>query len=237
MNSDLFPVTSMLLHVAAAGGLGWVVGYERYFNGRASGTQVYCLVCMASCALTQVAGYPAYWYGGLPGEALQVNPIAVMTSVLTGIGFLGAGIIVKSGTSVRGLTTAASIWASSAIGILVGVEFLELAVGLTALFALCMVAVPAIERRLPAHAAMAATLRYAEGTRPRRDDLLAYLKKRRLHMVQDSLSLSFDGKAFELRFAVYADSSSQYRSISRVAGDLSEIPEVSSFNLEQTSRA
>jgi putative Mg2+ transporter-C (MgtC) family protein len=56
MDANLFPALSMLLHVAAAGGLGWVVGYERYFNGPASGTQVYCLVCMAFCALTQVAG-------------------------------------------------------------------------------------------------------------------------------------------------------------------------------------
>ena len=47
----LLPGVSMLIHIAAAWALGWVVGYERYFHGRASGTQVYCLVCMASCVM------------------------------------------------------------------------------------------------------------------------------------------------------------------------------------------
>jgi putative Mg2+ transporter-C (MgtC) family protein len=192
---------------------------------------------MASCALAQVAGYPSLWYDGLQGEVLQVNPIGVMTSVLTGIGFLGAGIIVKSGTSVRGLTTAASIWSSAAIGILIGVGFFILAIGLTVLFTLCMVVVPLIERSLPAHTAMAATLRYAEGKRPREDEVLAYLKQRQLRLVADSLSITFDGKSFELRFGVFADSTSRNRSLSRIARDLAEIPEVMSFNLEQTSRA
>src|SRR5450432_418516 len=108
----------MVANIALALVLGWVVGYERYFSGRAAGTQVYCLVCATSCAVTLVAGYPGQWYGMAIRDAGVGDPTRVMGSILTGIGFLGAGIIVKSGLNVRGLTTAASIWGSSAIGIL-----------------------------------------------------------------------------------------------------------------------
>jgi putative Mg2+ transporter-C (MgtC) family protein len=236
MAFEILTSLSMLLHITVACALGWVVGYERYFHGRSSGSQVYCLVCMASSALTQIAGYPELWYGGHTHE-LTANPFGIIGSILTGIGFLGAGIIVKSGTSVRGLTTAASIWSSSAIGILIGVNFYILAIGLTVLFALCMVAIPALEHALPARAAMVVTLRYAEGKQPQEGVVLAYLKSRQLAMLPDSLSVGFDGRAFELRFVVLADSVSRSRSISHVSHDLTEIPEVSSFGIEQTSRA
>ena len=109
--------------MAAALLLGWFVGYERYFSGRAAGSQVYCLVCATSCAVTLLAGYPAMWYWGSETTVIAADPTKVISAILTGIGFLGAGLIVKSGHNVRGLTTAASIWGSSAIGILVGVGF------------------------------------------------------------------------------------------------------------------
>src|SRR5215475_11937798 len=135
---------SFVAHMAAALVLGWSVGYERYFSGRASGSQVYCLVCTTSCAVTLLAGYPSLWYWGTAHER-GGDPTHVIGSILTGIGFLGAGIIVKSGLNVRGLTTAASIWGSSAIGILVGVGFFLPALGLTALFVMCTAIVPRIE--------------------------------------------------------------------------------------------
>src|ERR1700754_3645967 len=95
------------------------IGYERHFHGRA-GAQVYCLVCMAACALTEATGHAASWFdGGLPATAaIEMKTIGTILNV---IGFLGAGLIVKSGINIRGMTTAASIWSTSAIGILVGI--------------------------------------------------------------------------------------------------------------------
>jgi putative Mg2+ transporter-C (MgtC) family protein len=135
----------MVLNMASALLLGWFVGYERNFRGRAAGSQVYCLDCATSCAVTLLAGYPSIWYWGCANTVIAADPTKVIGAILTGIGFLGAGIIVKSGHNVRGLTTAASIWGSSAIGILVGVGFYVPAI------------VPRIEQRLPAHAAMTGT--------------------------------------------------------------------------------
>src|SRR5215475_6867934 len=162
---------SFVAHMAAALVLGWSVGYERYFSGRASGSQVYCLVCATTCAVTLLAGYPSLWYWGTSHEPGGGDPTRVIGAILTGIGFLGAGIIVQTGLNVRGLTTAASIWASSAIGILVGVGFYMPAIGLTALIVISMSLVPRLEHFLPARAAMAGTVRFREGHRPQPEEI------------------------------------------------------------------
>lgn len=93
------------------------MGYERSYNGRASGMRTYGLVCMASTALTVFVGYAPLWYGG---AATRVAPDArrIVQGVVTGVGFVCAGVIVKDGLNVSGLTTAASIWAASAVGVL-----------------------------------------------------------------------------------------------------------------------
>src|SRR5579859_6378820 len=106
---------TVVQYTAIAFLLGWAIGYERFFRGRAAGTQVYCLVSMASCAVTSIAGVGDHWFGR-SGGALDVNAAGVVSALLTGIGFLGAGVIVKSGAGIRGLTTAAAIWSSSAVG-------------------------------------------------------------------------------------------------------------------------
>ena len=133
-----------ITHMAMALALGWAVGYERHYGGRAAGSPVYCLVCATSCAIT------------LLDASLGGQPTHFVGSILTGIGFLGAGLIVQTGSNVRGLTTAASIWGSSAIGILVGAGQHLPAIGLTMLFIFSMAVVPRIERRLPARRAISA---------------------------------------------------------------------------------
>ena len=111
--------TSLLLRL-----LGLLVGYERSYHGRAAGMRTYGIVCMASAALTVFAGYPGFWWGGMEGMAhVPVDPTRVVQGIVTGVGFLGAGVIMKEGLNISGLTTAASIWASSAIGVLVGIGF------------------------------------------------------------------------------------------------------------------
>jgi putative Mg2+ transporter-C (MgtC) family protein len=104
---------------------------------------------MASAALTVIGGYPAQWYGGHVAVSLGADPTRVIQGVVTGIGFLGAGVIMKEGFTISGLTTAASLWASSAIGILVGIGFYAAAILLAVLCALCMAWVTRLEHWLP----------------------------------------------------------------------------------------
>ena len=117
---------TLFLNMLGALLLGLLVGYERSYHGRAAGMRTYGMVCMASCALTVLCVYPQHWLGD--HSLSSVDPTRVIQGVVTGIGFLGAGLIMKDGMSISGLTTAASIWASSAIGVLVGVGFYGAAV-------------------------------------------------------------------------------------------------------------
>jgi putative Mg2+ transporter-C (MgtC) family protein len=112
----------VLLHLIGALLLGLLVGYERSYHGRAAGMRTYGLVCMACAALAVMGGHSLYWYGGNAGPLFTNGDLSrVIQGIITGLGFLCAGVIMKEGFTISGLTTAASLWAVSVIGILVGV--------------------------------------------------------------------------------------------------------------------
>jgi putative Mg2+ transporter-C (MgtC) family protein len=194
-------------------------------------------VCVTSCAVALLAGYPALWYWGNAHETSSGDPTRVIGAVLTGIGFLGAGIIVQSGTNVRGLTTAASIWGTSAIGILIGIGFYLPAIGLTALFVVSTAVVPRIEHRLPAHSALAASLRFREGYRPQPEKIHQLMVERGFSIPSDSISVVFGGGKFELRCLILISSVARATAMNRIVEDLREVAEVESFTVEHSSRA
>ncbi|ROU00452.1 MgtC/SapB family protein [Marinobacter sp. R17] len=119
MSSDYQEIALRLLAALVAGA---VIGYERSFHGRPAGFRTHTLVSLASCLLMLVTVYEAHWVPDTM-DGIRLDPTRMAQGIMTGIGFLGAGVIVKEGLSVRGLTTAASIWITSAIGILAGVGF------------------------------------------------------------------------------------------------------------------
>jgi len=227
----------ILAHMAGALLLGWIVGYERYFSGRAAGSQVYCLVCTTSCAITLLAGYPSLWYWSTAHEPAGGDPTRVIGSILTGIGFLGAGIIVQTGMNVRGLTTAASIWGCAAIGILVGTGFYLPAIGLVALFVVSMAIVPRIERMLPARAVMSGTVRFGEGYTPQPEQIHRYLTERGLSVPPDSLTITNDKGRFELKCLIFGDTMSSTAAMSRIVLELTAMEGIESFSVTHSSRA
>jgi putative Mg2+ transporter-C (MgtC) family protein len=114
---------------------GAIIGFERSFHGRPAGIRTHSLVCLASAMLMLVTVYQAQWFPD-GQDAVRVDPTRMAQGVMTGIGFLGAGVIIRDGVAVRGLTTAASIWITSAIGILAGIGFYFPLVAVT-LLSLC----------------------------------------------------------------------------------------------------
>lgn len=118
-HTDYLTIVSHLLVATIAGAL---IGFERSYQGRPAGFRTHTLVCIASALLMLLAIYQGTWFA-LSAEIVRVDPTRMAQGIMTGIGFLGAGVIVKEGVSVRGLTTAASIWITAAIGILAGVGF------------------------------------------------------------------------------------------------------------------
>jgi putative Mg2+ transporter-C (MgtC) family protein len=119
VTGDDYEMVFRLLAALAAGAL---IGYERSFHGRPAGFRTHALVCMASSLLMLVTVYESHWMSVATGR-VQLDPTRMAQGIMTGIGFLGAGVIIKEGLSVRGLTTAASIWITAAIGILAGIGF------------------------------------------------------------------------------------------------------------------
>src|SRR5215212_953182 len=128
----------ILTRIAAGLLVGGLIGLERSFHGRPAGFRTHALVCVASALLMLVTVYQSEWMTAVPLDAIRTDPTRMAQGIMTGIGFLGAGVIFKEGLTVRGLTTAASIWITAAIGILVGIGFyfpavLALAAALTVL--------------------------------------------------------------------------------------------------------
>lgn len=113
----------MLRRLLAALAAGAAIGYERTYHGRPAGFRTHALVCMASSVLMLVTVYEAHWVLAAAKDTYRLDPTRMAQGIMTGIGFLGAGVIIKEGLSVRGLTTAASIWITAAIGVLAGVGF------------------------------------------------------------------------------------------------------------------
>lgn len=124
-----------LVVVAIAGVLAILPGLDREKRQRPAGLRTHMLVCM-SCALLTIMSRIIY---GSDSEARMT------ANLLTGIGFLGAGVVLQRKTSVHGLTTAASVWMMAIIGIVVGYELYILAVGSTLLFAFVLSVVPRME--------------------------------------------------------------------------------------------
>ena len=114
LNGALWPI----LGAVVAGG---TIGLEREWRGRAAGFRTHILVSLASALLMLAAMRQADWaFRALPDENIVTDPTRMAHGVLTGIGFLCAGVIFRTGFSVHGLTTAASLWITSAIGLLFG---------------------------------------------------------------------------------------------------------------------
>jgi putative Mg2+ transporter-C (MgtC) family protein len=106
-------------HIALATLVGAVIGFERELRGKAAGIRTYAIVAMGSCLFTILS----LTIGG------PKDPARIAAQVVSGIGFLGAGVIFKDGHGIEGLTTAASLWGVAAIGM--GIGFGQIAIALT----------------------------------------------------------------------------------------------------------
>ncbi len=117
-------VALKLFLAALSGGL---IGLEREKHGRPAGLRTNLLVAVGSCVMVIVSEAFYTKYGGFDAQsALRIDPSRVAAQIVTGVGFLGAGVILKEGSSVRGLTTAASLWTVAGLGMAFGMGFYSL---------------------------------------------------------------------------------------------------------------
>jgi putative Mg2+ transporter-C (MgtC) family protein len=193
---------TMLLRVLGALAIGAAIGLERSFHGRPAGFRTHALVCVASALLMLVTVYQGEWMTEVALEAIRTDPTRMAQGIMTGIGFLGAGVIFKEGLSVRGLTTAASIWITSAIGILVGVGFwVPAAIGTVATLTVLSV-FRLIESNLPNEFYAHHHLRFRRGAVMAEDQLRKLVGAHGFSVANLHSRLVEEGKYFEYRMVI-----------------------------------
>jgi putative Mg2+ transporter-C (MgtC) family protein len=123
----------VLLRLAVAGLLGGAIGMERELRERQAGLRTHLVVCVGSALFTIVSAYGFREFLVNGGSLVRTDPTRIAAQIVSGIGFLGAGAIIRQGLSVRGLTTAASLWLVAAIGMASGAGYYSAALITTGL--------------------------------------------------------------------------------------------------------
>jgi putative Mg2+ transporter-C (MgtC) family protein len=134
----------MGLRLLAAAGLGGLIGFEREFNEQPAGFRTHILVTLGSALFTMAGAYGIAAF--VDAGVTRFDPTRVAAQVVTGIGFLGAGAILRQGINIRGLTTAASIWVTASIGVAVALGFWAPALITTALALISLLLLRPIQR-------------------------------------------------------------------------------------------
>ena len=144
-----FSIYTVLIRLFLAFLVGGIIGAERGKQGRAAGMRTHILVCIGAALTAMIGIYGAEVLG------FTSDPMRIAAQVISGIGFIGVGtILIKGGTQVTGLTTAAGLWAVGAVGLALGVGFYEGALIAFLLFILTVSILQRIENRLyskPSH--------------------------------------------------------------------------------------
>lgn len=123
-----------------------LIGLERQLRQKSAGYRTHVLVGMGSCVFTLVS---AFGFKTVLGDEIVLDPSRIAAQVVSGIGFLGAGVIFKGRNMVRGLTTAATVWVAAAVGMACGAGMVPLAAALTVLQLIVLFAIAPLVRRIP----------------------------------------------------------------------------------------
>ena len=184
---------------------GCAVGFEREYRARAAGFRTHALVALASALLMLAALHQVEWAGSTtPLETLRIDPVRMAHGILTGIGFLCGGVIFKEGPTVHGLTTAASLWITSALGVLFGVGLYGLAIGGTVATLVVLSLFRAVDHWIPGQDAADLVVRFPREVAPEEAELRTTLESMDLRILKLAQRLVRDGAVVE--FAALARS-------------------------------
>ncbi len=192
----------IFLHLVAATIAGGLIGLERSYHGRPAGFRTHTLVCLASSLLMLVTMYQGKWFAGAALETVRIDPTRMAQGVMTGIGFLGAGVIMREGLTVRGLTTAGSIWITAAIGVLAGVGFYSAVIMASAITLGVLAVFRKIENRMPSQIFANHTLLFSRDNVPSESQIMELLAASGFSATNISYSLMGKGEHLECRMTI-----------------------------------
>jgi putative Mg2+ transporter-C (MgtC) family protein len=213
----------VLLRALAAIVAGGAIGLERAYRGRAAGLRTNALVGFGAALAVAASEYGGGWTGRGSGD-----PTRVIQGIVTGIGFLGAGVIVKEGFSVRGLTTAASVWVVAAIGVLFGTGLFGAGAGATVVAWAALELLRRIENRVPVHAMVHCEIGYRRDAVPHDADLVALVAHHGFRVTEVAWRLDPASQLIEFELSMWSTAQDAMRALERA---LREDPQVASFRI------
>jgi len=225
MHHDYLVILEHLTIALAAGGL---IGFERSYHGRPAGFRTHTLVCLASSALMLITMYQSHWYPDEFSGRVALDPTRMAQGIMTGIGFLGAGVIFKEGLTVRGLTTAASIWITAAIGILAGIGFYFPLLVTTVLTLLTLSLFRWIESAVPGQYYAHLEVRFSRDKAMPEDNFRQFIKEQGFSIANLSYRYSANAAFIEYRMVVRT---SRTDDVKRLAEALSRMESVVEFRM------
>lgn len=222
LDGEVFSTILRLSLALLAGGL---VGFERSYHGRSAGFREHTLVCISACMLMLLADFHGQHTASELHREAFLDPTRMAQGIMTGIGFLGAGAIVKEGFAIRGLTTAASIWMIAAIGIMIGMGYFLVAGAATfATFNINYV-FRLIEGHIRSESYAHFHVRFARAEPHTEDELLAILGECQCEASGISYGLIGDGAWFEYRMLIKTLDKRQLHSLAEKLSAISSIHE------------
>jgi putative Mg2+ transporter-C (MgtC) family protein len=175
-----------------------------------------------------VTVYELDWLTRVLLDAIRIDPTRMAQGIMTGIGFLGAGVIFKEGLSVRGLTTSASIWITAAIGILIGIGFYFPAVVGAVITLIVLALFQFIESKLPSEYYAHHLLRFERASVMNESEVRRLVGSYGFSVANLSSRLTDEGKYFEFRMTIRSRDS---RATERLGQHLRGLPEVIEFRI------
>lgn len=225
MPTDYITITTPLLVSLLMGGL---IGLERAWHGRPAGLRTHSLVCVSSSLLMLLTVYQ--WdllSATVPLEAIRIDPTRMAQGIMTGIGFLGAGVIMKEKLTIRGLTTAASIWMTASIGIMVGLGFYSSATAATVITLVVLALFGRMENMMPVRRFGRLVLRYKTSDETLHEDIDSLIRQYNISSYHPSYHLDDEGRIFEYRMTIYTNNVQNFRTLAESLKSVERLVEFS----------
>lgn len=181
-------IQNILIRVVAATILGGIIGLDRGMKHRGAGTKTITVVCLGATLVMLTEQYIQMYFPGL------ANMTRMAAQVISGVGFIGVGTIIISRHRVRGLTTAATLWASACVGLAVGIGFVEGGILITAMMLISLHVLPYVERFAARHSRYCNVFLDLEKSR---DLHIVIQKLKEADIVIDSMDISESGTVGE----------------------------------------
>jgi putative Mg2+ transporter-C (MgtC) family protein len=219
------------LRLLIALAVGAAIGAERSYRGRPAGFRTHALVCLASSLLMLIVAFEHRWAPHAGEARITLDPTRMAQGIMTGIGFLGAGAIMREGLTVRGLTTAASIWVTAAIGVLVGIGFYTPAVMATVMTLGTLSVFNWVEKRMPQQFYAHLVVRFERLAAMSEPQMRAAIAQHGFSIANLNYRLDDKDNFFEYRMVI---ASSQGDNVRRLVETLNGLESVREFRVSPT---